>query len=201
MHTDFVYLDEAVPGLLWDAKYATSDNFTGAPVDGYFTNRVVGTRALAEALNKAMALARAQGCTLLVWDAYRPARAVRRFLQWAGEPEDFRTKDAHYPNLQKTDIVPLGYVATESSHSRGSAVDLTLADARTHNPIGMGGGFDLMDEASHHSARQPEEVRENRARLKAIMMQCGFAPYENEWWHYRLKNEPYPDTYFDFPIE
>lgn len=201
MHTDFVYLDEAVPGLLWDAKYATSDNFTGAPVDGYFTNRVVGTRALAEALNKAMALARAQGCTLLVWDAYRPARAVRRFLQWAGEPEDFRTKDAHYPNLQKTDIVPLGYVATESSHSRGSAVDLTLADARTHNPIGMGGGFDLMDEASHHSARQPEEVRENRARLKAIMVQCGFAPYENEWWHYRLKNEPYPDTYFDFPIE
>lgn len=201
MHTDFVYLDEAVPGLLWDAKYATSDNFTGAPVDGYFTNRVVGTRALAEALNKAMALARAQGCTLLVWDAYRPARAVRRFLQWAGEPEDFRTKDAHYPNLQKTDIVPLGYVATESSHSRGSAVDLTLADARTHNPIGMGGGFDLMDEASHHSARQPEEVRENRARLKTIMVQCGFAPYENEWWHYRLKNEPYPDTYFDFPIE
>lgn len=201
MHTDFVYLDEAVPGLLWDAKYATSDNFTGAPVDGYFTNRVVGTRALAEALNKAMALARAQGCTLLVWDAYRPARAVRRFLQWAGEPEDFRTRDAHYPNLQKTDIVPLGYVATESSHSRGSAVDLTLADARTHNPIGMGGGFDLMDEASHHSARQPEEVRENRARLKAIMVQCGFAPYENEWWHYRLKNEPYPDTYFDFPIE
>lgn len=201
MHTDFVYLDEAVPGLLWDAKYATSDNFTGAPVDGYFTNRVVGTRALAEALNKAMALARAQGCTLLVWDAYRPARAVRRFLQWAGEPEDFRTKDAHYPNLQKTDIVPLGYVATESSHSRGSAVDLTLADARTHNPIGMGGGFDLMDEASHHSARQPEEVRENRTRLKAIMAQCGFAPYENEWWHYRLKNEPYPDTYFDFPIE
>lgn len=201
MHTDFVYLDEAVPGLLWDAKYATSDNFTGAPVDGYFTNRVVGTRALAEALNKAMALARAQGCTLLVWDAYRPARAVRRFLQWAGEPEDFRTRDAHYPNLQKTDIVPLGYVATESSHSRGSAVDLTLADARTHNPVGMGGGFDLMDEASHHSARQPEEVRENRARLKAIMVQCGFAPYENEWWHYRLKNEPYPDTYFDFPIE
>ena len=201
MHTDFVYLDEAVPGLLWDAKYATSDNFTGAPVDGYFTNRVVGTRALAEALNKAMALARAQGCTLLVWDAYRPARAVRRFLQWAGEPEDSRTKDAHYPNLQKTDIVPLGYVATESSHSRGSAVDLTLADARTHNPVGMGGGFDLMDEASHHSARQPEEVRENRARLKAIMVQCGFAPYENEWWHYRLKNEPYPDTYFDFPIE
>ena len=201
MHTDFVYLDEAVPGLLWDAKYATSDNFTGAPVDGYFANRVVGTRALAEALNKAMALARAQGCTLLVWDAYRPARAVRRFLQWAGEPENFRTKDAHYPNLQKTDIVPLGYVATESSHSRGSAVDLTLADARTHNPIGMGGGFDLMDEASHHSARQPEEVRENRARLKAIMVPCGFAPYENEWWHYRLKNEPYPDTYFDFPIE
>lgn len=201
MHTDFVYLDEAVPGLLWDAKYATSDNFTGAPVDGYFANRVVGTRALAEALNKAMALARTQGCTLLVWDAYRPARAVRRFLQWASEPEDFRTKDAHYPNLQKTDIVPLGYVATESSHSRGSAVDLTLADARTHNPIGMGGGFDLMDEASHHSARQPEVVRENRARLKAIMVQCGFAPYENEWWHYRLKNEPYPDTYFDFPIE
>ncbi len=201
MHTDFVYLDEAVPGLLWDAKYAASDNFTGAPVDGYFANRVVGTRELAKALQKALELAKAQGYTLLVWDAYRPARAVRRFLRWAGEPEDFRTKAAHYPNIQKTDIVPLGYVATESSHSRGSAVDLTLADARTHNPIGMGGIFDLMDEVSHHSAKQPEEIRENRARLKGIMTQCGFAPYENEWWHYRLKNEPYPDTYFDFPIE
>lgn len=201
MHTDFVYLDEAVPGLLWDAKYASSDNFTGAPVDGYFVNRTVGTRALAAALSKAQRLSEAQGYTLLVWDAYRPACAVRRFLKWAGAPEDFRTKAAHYPNIPKTDIVPLGYVAERSSHSRGSAVDLTLADARTRAPIDMGGIFDLMDEASHHSAPQPKEIRENRAKLKDIMLRCGFEPYENEWWHYRLKDEPYPDTYFDFPIE
>lgn len=201
MHTDFVYLDEAVPGLLWDAKYASSDNFTGAPVDGYFVNRTVGTRALAAALSEAQRLSEAQGYTLLVWDAYRPARAVRRFLEWAGAPEDFRTKDAHYPNIRKNDIVPLGYVAAQSSHSRGSAVDLTLVDARTHAPIDMGGIFDLMDEASHHSAPQPKEIRENRARLKDIMLRCGLEPYENEWWHYRLKDEPYPDTYFDFPIE
>lgn len=201
MHTDFVYLDEAVPGLLWDAKYASGDNFTGAPVDGYFAGRTVGTRALAAALSRVQKLAEAQGYTLLVWDAYRPARAVRRFLEWAGEPEDFRTKAAHYPNIQKTDIVPLGYVAAQSSHSRGSAVDLTLADAHTHRLIDMGGIFDLMDEASHHSAPQPEPIYKNRAQLKRLMTQCGFEPYENEWWHYRLRDEPYPDTYFDFPIE
>ena len=100
MHTDFVYLDEAVPGLLWDAKYATGDNFTGAPVDGYFANRVVGTKELARALQKALELAKAQGYTLLVWDAYRPARAVRRTIPTFRKPTSCRW--AMWPRSRRT---------------------------------------------------------------------------------------------------
>ena len=199
MEKGFVWLDEVVPGLLWDAKYATQDNFTGAPVDGYFVNRVAGTLELAEALARAAALADARGLRLLVWDAYRPARAVARFLEWAKEPEDGRTKRRHYPSIDKSQIVPLGYVAARSGHSRGGAVDLTLAGAGAE-PLDMGGCFDLMDEISHHGAPVPAQAARNREALRALMESCGFAAYESEWWHYALRREPYPDTYFDFPL-
>jgi D-alanyl-D-alanine dipeptidase len=198
----FVYLDEALPGIFWDAKYATPDNFTGAVVDGYLTNRVVGTREMAEALKAAKRLAAAKGFGLFLFDGYRPQRAVDRFLRWAASPEDGRTKDRHYPNIDKADIVPLGYVAVRSGHSRGSAIDLTLCDPSTGCPAEMGGGFDLMDVCSHHGAEgiAPEAAR-NRETLRGIMEASGFSAYALEWWHYGLVDEPYPDRYFDFPIE
>ena len=200
MHAGFVWLDEAAPGILWKAMYATEDNFTGAAVDGYQCDRLAGTAELAAALTRAAALAGARGLKLFLWDAYRPQRAVDGFLRWCAAPEDGKTKRKHYPNIEKTDIVPLGYVAARSGHSRGSAVDLTLA-RMDGGLLDMGGGFDLMDEISHHGANVDAEAARNRLLLRGIMEESGFEAYENEWWHYTLRNEPYPDTYFDFVAE
>ena len=199
MQTGFTWLDEAVPSILWDAKYATSDNFTGAPVDSYNVNRTAGTLELAAALARAAKRAARENLRLLVWDAYRPQRAVNRFLAWCAAPEDGRTKQRHYPNIDKSQIVPLGYVAARSGHSRGSAIDLTLARG-DGSLLDMGGCFDLMDEMSHHGAPVAEPAARNRLLLKGIMEGSGFQPYECEWWHYSLAEEPYPDTYFDFPL-
>jgi D-alanyl-D-alanine dipeptidase len=202
MRKGFVYLDAELPGVFWDAKYASADNFTGAVVDGYYANRVMGTREMADALLRAVSLAARRGCALLLWDGYRPQRAVDCFLRWADAPEDGRTKPRHYPNIGKGDIVPLGYVAAKSGHSRGSAIDLTLCDPVSGHPLDMGGGFDLMDVRSHHGAEGiAPEAAGNRDILKEIMQASGFLAYDCEWWHYLLKNEPYPGRYFDFPIE
>lgn len=195
----FVYLDEAAPGITWDAKYAGSDNLTGAPLNGYNANRTVGTIELGAALEKARQYFENLGYGLLVWDAYRPESGVKSFVDWANQPEDFRTKSAHYPRHQKTQLFDLGYIAEKSGHSRGSSIDLTLT--KDGYPIDMGGIFDLMDDISHHGHTVPEPAFTNRLILKEGMEKCGFRPYKDEWWHYNLTEEPYPDTYFNFPIE
>jgi D-alanyl-D-alanine dipeptidase len=201
MTDDFVFVDEFVPGIRWDAKYATWDNFTGKPVDGYLANRIVGTKALCAALERAQDKAASLGFGLLLWDGYRPQRAVDVFLRWSTEPEDGRTKFRHYPNLDRAAMFERGYVAAKSGHSRGSTVDLTLYHLDTGELVAMGGHHDLMDPASHHRANGLTEIEaSNRQCLCAIMRASGFAPYEFEWWHYTLEDEPYPDTYFDFPI-
>ncbi|KZB80210.1 D-Ala-D-Ala dipeptidase VanX [Amycolatopsis regifaucium] len=202
MKDDFVFVDEVVPGIRWDAKYATWDNFTGKPVDGYLVNRIVGTKALCAALEKAKDEAVSLGFGLLLWDGYRPQRAVNRFMRWAEEPEDGRKKARHYPNIDRPQMFEKGYVATKSGHSRGSTVDLTIYRLDTGELAPMGGDHDVMDVVSHHGAEGiTEEEVKNRLHLRAIMEASGFSAYECEWWHYSLKDEPYPDTYFDFPIE
>ncbi|GAB3587055.1 D-Ala-D-Ala dipeptidase VanX-Sc [Amycolatopsis endophytica] len=201
MNADFAYVDELVPGIRWDAKYTTHDNFTGKPVDGYLTNRIVGTRALCTALVHAQEQAESLGFGLFLWDGYRPQRAVECFLRWSQEPEDGRTKQRHYPRINKSDMVKKGYVARKSGHSRGSTVDLTLYDLATGEPARMGGDHDLMDPISRHEASEvtPAETF-NRERLRLIMEESGFARYDCEWWHYTLENEPFPHDYFDFPV-
>jgi D-alanyl-D-alanine dipeptidase len=197
----FAFVDECVSGIYWDAKYATWDNFTGKPVNGYVANRIVGTRPLCAALERAREEAAALGFGLLLWDGYRPQRAVDSFLRWSQQPEDGRTKLRHYPNIDKADIFAKGYVAAKSGHSRGSAVDLTLFHLATGERAPMGGDHDLMDAISHHEAQGITQVdARNRRCLRSIMEACGFSAYDCEWWHYTLKDEPYPDTYFDFPI-
>ena len=197
----FVFLDEAMPGSLSDAKYAGYDNFVGSPVDGYNVKRVVGSKELADALVTVSEKARVLGYRLLFWDAYRPQRAVNHFIRWSNVPEDGKTKSAHYPNIDRTQLIPLGYVASKSGHSRGGTIDLTLTDMDGH-PLDMGGDFDLMDEKSHHNSPLiSAEQTANREMLRTLMTGSGFTDYSNEWWHYRLAHEPYPDTYFDFPIE
>ena len=201
MNEGFVFVDELVPGIRWDAKYATWDNFTGKPVDGYEANRIVGTRALCAALQRARAAAARLGFGLLLWDGYRPQRAVTCFLRWAEQPEDGRTKRRHYPNIDRGEMVALGYVAARSGHSRGSTIDLTLYHLATGELAAMGGGYDLMDAVSHHGARAITQAEaRNRDGLRSLMTACGFCAYDREWWHYTLADEPYPDTYFDFPI-
>lgn len=201
MEKGFVFLDEALPGIRWDAKYATWDNFTGKPVEGYELNRIVGTHALAAALLAVQEQSANLGYGLLLWDGYRPQRAVDRFLQWSEEPEDGLAKSKHYPNINRSEMFQLGYVAAQSSHSRGSAIDLTLYRVDTGALVPMGGGFDLMDVISHHEAKGITEAEaQNRRLLRSIMESSGFNSYDYEWWHYTLKNEPYPTTYFDFPI-
>jgi D-alanyl-D-alanine dipeptidase len=201
VETGFVFLDDVLRGVRWDAKYSTWDNFTGTPVDGYEVNRVVGSLALAEALLEAQRHAAALGFGLLLWDGYRPQRAVNRFLEWSTQPEDGRTKRCFYPNIDRAGMFAKGYVAKHSGHSRGGAVDLTLYRLDTGELAPMGGRHDLMDERSHHGAPGVSDVEaRHRRTLCSIMEQSGFEPYECEWWHYALRDEPYPDTYFDFPI-
>ena len=198
---DFVFVDEFVAGIRWDAKYATWDNFTGKPVDGYQANRIVGTRALCAALDRAQEKAASSGFGLLLWDGYRPQRAVDCFLRWSQHPEDHRTKRRKYPNIDRPAMFDRGYVAVKSGHSRGGTVDLTLYDLATRELAPMGGDHDLMDPISHHGAIGITDVEAtNRQYLRSIMAACGFTPYEREWWHYTLTHEPYPNTYFDFPI-
>ena len=152
MEENFVFLDVMLPGIRWDAKYATWDNFTGKPVDGYRVNRVAGSIELGTALRKAQKLAEKLGYGLLLWDGYRPQRAVDCFLNWASQPENNLTKKRYYPNINRDEMVAKGYVASQSSHSRGGAVDLTIFHLDTGMLVPMGGGFDFMDERSHHAA-------------------------------------------------
>jgi D-alanyl-D-alanine dipeptidase len=201
MEKGFVFLDEVLSGVRWDAKYATWDNFTGIPVDGYEVNRIVGSHALADALEDARKRAGALGFDLLLWDGYRPQRAVNRFLEWSAHPEDHRTKAGFYPNIDRAQMFTNGYVAPKSGHSRGSAVDLTFFHLDTGELASMGGRHDFMDERSHHGAREISGVEaQNRRSLCSVMESSGFERYDREWWHYVLRDEPYPDTYFDFPI-
>jgi D-alanyl-D-alanine dipeptidase len=201
MKGDFVFVDELVSGVRWDAKYATWDNFTGKPVDGYLANRIVGTRALCAALERARDKAATLGFGLLLWDGYRPQRAADCFLRWSRQPEDGRTKLRHYPNMDRAEMFEKGYVATKSGHTRGSAIDLTLYYLDSGELVSMGGDHDLMDPISHHGANGITQVEmENRQDLCSIMQASGFSSYGCEWWHYTLKYEPYPNTYFDFPI-
>ncbi|MCX4851771.1 D-Ala-D-Ala dipeptidase VanX [Streptomyces sp. NBC_00893] len=201
MRNDFVFIDEFIPGVRWDAKYATWDNFTGKPVNGYLANRIVGTRALCAALQSAREEAASHGFGLLLWDGYRPQRAVDSFLRWSEQPEDGRTKHRHYPNIDRPEMFENGYVAAKSGHSRGSTVDLTLYHLESGDLAVMGGDHDLMDSISHHGAEGiSRAAADNRRRLRSIMETSRFSSYACEWWHYTLKDEPYPDTYFDFPI-
>ena len=201
MEKNFVFLDEMLPGIRWDAKYATWDNFSGKQIAAYEINRIVGTKELGAALRKAQKAAEKLGYGLLLWDGYRPQCAVDCFLTWASLPENNLTKKRYYPNIKRNEMITKGYVASQSSHSRGSAIDLTIFRLDTGMLVPMGGDFDFMDVRSHHAASGlSEEEAGNRKRLRDIMERSGFEAYRYEWWHYVLADEPYPDTYFDFCI-
>ena len=198
----FVYLDEAVPEVAVNARYAGSDNFVGAPVDAYLVPRVVLTTPAATALRQASATLAPFGLGLKVFDGYRPQKAVNHFMRWAADLKDTRTKANYYPRVAKENLFRDGYIAEKSGHSRGSTVDLTLVNLANGSELEMGTPFDFFGPESWPDYRQlAAPVRANRALLQQVMLRSGFRPLEQEWWHFTLEQEPWPDRYFDFPIE
>jgi len=201
----FVVLSEHIPGIQLDLKYAGSDNFTGDIVDGYKNGQCLITRPAADALKKVQSELAEMGLSLLVFDAYRPQHAVECFVEWAKSPEtNDKIKQQFFPQLNKTELFPKGYIADKSGHSRGSTVDLSICSVRKNGKIkalNMGTPFDFFgEEAGIRYQNIPPQQRANRLLLKQLMEKHGFRNYPVEWWHFTLNNEPYPDTYFNFPI-
>ena len=199
---DLVGIDTLVPDIALDMRYAGADNFTGAPVDGYEAPRCLLLRPAMQALARVEADLRTQGYRLRIFDCYRPARAVRRFVAWAQAPEDGKTKPAYYPNLPKTALLG-DYISPTSGHSRGATVDLTMlqCDENGCAPLDMGTPFDFFDPlANTDSPAATPAQRANRQRLVDAMAREGFANYPMEWWHFTLKPEPTPDTFYDVPV-
>ena len=197
----FVLLSDVVPHIVQEIRYFSTFNFVGDRVDGYEEPIALLTHDAARALKAVSNEMMVKGYRLKVFDAYRPVTAVKHFIYWAIEDEDIRMKPYFYPDINKQDAFELGYIAKRSSHSRGSAIDLTLLDMKTGREVDMGGPFDLFGELSHPDFRGvTDEQYANRMLLRAAMERNGFEPYECEWWHFRLVNEPFPDTWFDFPV-
>ena len=197
----FVLLADAVPQIVQEIRYYSTYNFIGDRIDGYEEPCALLTKEAARALKAAAGEAMVQGFRLKVFDAYRPVGAVKHFVLWGIEDQDVRMKPYFYPELEKQELFARGYIAKQSSHSRGSAVDLTLLDMKTGKELDMGSPFDLFSPLSHPDCRDiTDEQYENRMRLQRLMLRCGFQPMDCEWWHFSLRDEPYPDTYFAFPV-
>lgn len=201
-HPGFVYLTDVIPDISLDMRYYGTNNFIGDRVDGYAAPVAILSAKAAEGLKRAGDILRAQGYGLKIFDAYRPQSAVDHFVRWARDTRDTRQKAAFYPEVDKSKLFVLGYIARKSGHSRGSTVDLTLVELRTGKEVDMGSPFDFFGPVSHHgtSLITPEQTA-NREILKKAMTAGGFVPYSREWWHYTLAAEPYPTAYFNFPVD
>ena len=198
--SDFAEIWTMIDDAAFDVRYYSSNNFTGNRIQGYKAPKAYMTNEALTALSKAADDLREQGYRLLIWDSYRPQKAVDNFVIWINNPNDAGDKD-FYPNLQKSDLVKGGYIATKSSHTRGSTVDLTIIK-KDGSYVDMGGTFDLFSEISHPDYKKITKTQKrNRAILRNAMLKAGFDGIDSEWWHYTLKNEPYPTTYFDFDVE
>ena len=218
----FVYVSEVVPDVILEIRYYSTYNFVGDRIDGYEQPTALLTVEAAKALKAVSDDVKAQGYRLKIYDAYRPQRAVNHFAAWAKKPADTRMKAYFYPDLDKSVLFPRGYIAEKSGHSRGSTVDLTLFDMASEKEVDMGGTFDWFGRESHPDwcgdpetgkytgefpgstpptgGRINESQFKNRMILRKAMMRHGFKPYEAEWWHFTLANEPWPNTYFDHPV-
>jgi zinc D-Ala-D-Ala dipeptidase len=199
--SSFIDAAYAVPGLVVDMRYYGSDNFLGRPVAGYEAPVCLVTNETAAALERVQRELAPSGLGLKVFDCYRPRRAVEDFVVWAKDLSDQKRKAQHYPNVDKTKLFELGYIAERSGHSRGSTIDLTLVDKASGAELDMGGAYDLFDTTSWPSDTSVSAAAQrNRDRLQSAMKAGGFRPLKEEWWHFTLEGEPYPETYFDFPV-
>lgn len=197
----FVLLSDYVPGIIQDIRYFSTYNFIGERIDGYEEPCALLTIEAARALKAVSNEMMVRGYRLKVFDAYRPACAVKHFVLWGIEDQDVRMKEYFYPDLEKQELFAKGYIAKMSGHSRGSTIDLTLLDMKTGKEVDMGSPFDLFSEISHPGCKDvTDEQYENRMILQNEMVRNGFIPIDCEWWHFTLEDEPFPDTYFEFPV-
>ena len=217
----FVMLADAVPDAILEIRYFSTYNFVGQRIDGYLQPQAMLTRQAAERLRAVSDELKAQGYRLKIYDAYRPQQAVNHFVRWSKDIPDTCMKAYFYPDLDKSVLFAQDYIAEKSGHSRGSTVDLTLFDMNTEKEVDMGGTFDWFGPESHpdvcgdpvtgqyngdnHKSPvgrsiTPEQFR-NRMMLRNVMLRHGFKPIDSEWWHFTLGNEPFPDTYFTFPVK
>lgn len=198
----FVVVSEYIPDVILDIRYYSSFNFVGTRIDGYQEPVAILTTQAAKALKKVNAQAKKLGYRLKIFDCYRPVSAVEHFLRWSKDKDDIAMKEYFYPELNKEDLFSQGFVASKSSHSRGSTIDLTLFDMSSQQDLDMGGTFDYFGKKSW--AENIEDITskqaQNRKLLRKLMLDNGFIPLKEEWWHFTLDNEPYPDTYFSFPV-
>jgi D-alanyl-D-alanine dipeptidase len=191
-----------VGGLALDMRYFGTHNFVGDRIDGYEAPLCLLTEPAAGALAAVSRELAARGLALKAFDCYRPARAVAHFMRWAHDLADVRNKAEFYPEVDKRDLFRLGYIAERSGHSRGSTIDLTIISRTDQRELDMGTSFDLFSPKSWPTdASVSEAARKNRALLAQAMTRRGFRPYDKEWWHFTLANEPFPDSYFNFPVK
>ena len=197
----FVYLEQIIPGIALDLRYYSGNNFVGRPVDGYLAPRAILSQQAAEALKRVQEELRPFGLGLKIFDAYRPQRAVNHFVRWAEDLTDTKTKQDFYPRVNKENLFRDGYIAKRSGHSRGSTVDLTIINLSDQSEIDMGGKFDWFGPESWPIHPSPSNSqRAHRLLLQVLMKKHGFIPYDKEWWHFTLEIEPFPETFFDFPV-
>ncbi len=198
--SDFVPVYTMINDAVYDIRYYSNYNFTGKKINGYKAPVAYMTKESLKALSQAADDLRKQGYRLLIWDTYRPQKAVNNFVTWINNPNDAGDK-SFYPNLEKSDLLKGQYIMEKSGHTKGSTVDLTLIK-KDGSFVDMGGTFDLFSEISHPDYKKlTKEQKKNRKILHDAMIKAGFKGIDSEWWHFTLKNEPYPDTYFDFDVE
>ncbi|GAA0741305.1 M15 family metallopeptidase [Gaetbulibacter jejuensis] len=202
MPEGFVYVKTIIPDIDVELRYYSTHNFVGDTIVGYKANTLILTKQSAEALKKVQDELQQQNLCLRVYDGYRPQRAVNHFMRWAKDLNDTINKQEFYPEVEKRFLFREEYIATRSGHSRGSTVDLTIIDGNTNEPLDMGSPFDFFGQQSWVSYEGiTEEQKANRQLLQQVMLKHNFRNYSKEWWHFTLRWEPFPDTYFDFEVE
>ena len=195
-------LPNSIPPIENDIRYFTDNNFVGKPIEGYNANKAMMTIEAAQALAEVQIDLVKNGMGLKIFDAYRPQRAVDHFVRWAMDIEDTVKKEQFYPNVKKSNLFREGYIAEQSGHSRGSTVDLTMVNLENGREIDMGSPWDFFDPVSWPSSTAVTyQQRANRKVLQTIMLEHGFRPIAEEWWHFTLETEPFPNTYFDFTLD
>ena len=201
LNHDFVYLEDYIPNITIDAKYAKEDNFTGEKVKGYLSQTVIVKKVVAEALSQAQKELNQLGFSILAFDGYRPTQAVSNFVDWVRSPETMKTKSQYYPDLTKEQLLTKGYIAESSTHSSGFAIDLSLIDLKTGKEVDMGSPFDYFGTQSHYQVEGLDLVyQERRTLLRDVLMKYGFSPYDKEWWHFSHEDYKPASPKYDFQV-